>query len=119
MMFFPDTPEEVVREEFYKHDKQEAEFCADYYKVTGSERRQMIIRCLACLEYLPKMKVDKELNLTETEYQFARKCACEREKNQQISEGMLDVDDPEEVQDFKGYLSDIGFADLVNNIMER
>lgn len=114
MMFSQDTPAKVAQEEFYKHDKQEAESWADHEELAGIKRRQFVIRYLACPERLVMMKSDKELNLTDGEYQFARKCACELEKKRW--EEIFDMSDPEDVKGFQEHLSELGFSDLADKI---
>lgn len=114
MMFSQDTPTKVAQEEFYKHDKQEAESWADRGELTGIKRRQFIIKYLSCPERLTMMKSDTNLNLTDEEYQFARKCACEREKKRW--EEIFDMNNPEDVKGFREHLSELGFSDLADKI---
>lgn len=78
----PRTKEDVentIREN-YEELKGDAVYTGKFLHLTDPEYRKHTIQCLACETFLPLLKDDIDLDLTEDELSFAKRCAYEKRK---------------------------------------
>ena len=111
----PETEEEKKRFEleYYEHEKQEAESVAkDFFHLKGKKKRRSVIAQIACVDYLEYMKNDMKLNLTEEEYEYARREAFERLKEEMMKNYFVKKEELES-KEMREYFVSKGFADLL------
>ena len=64
----------------YEELKGDAVYTGKLLHLTDPEYRKHTIQCLACETFLPFLKNDKDLDLSEDELNFAKRCAYEKRK---------------------------------------
>lgn len=111
----PETEEEKEKFEleYYENEKEDAEAAAkSIFHLEGEKKRRSIITQIACVKYLGYMKNDRKLNLSDEEYQYARRIAFERIKEELMKDYFVKEDELES-EEMKEYFTSIGFADLL------
>lgn len=116
-MFSKDVTTEEYCEYMYELDKEDF---ISYYHQQGWEKRglrRFLINGLLHLsdpvERLKLIKKDSELKLTEDEWEYARKIAFKRLRENMIEEYAV-TEDELESDEMKKYFESIGFTDFVN-----
>lgn len=66
----------------YEECKGDAVYTGKHLHLTDVECRKHTIQCLACETFLPFLKNDKDLDLSENELYFAKRCAYEKRKTE-------------------------------------
>lgn len=66
----------------YEELKDDAVYTGNILQLTDVEYRKHIIQCVACETFLPFLKGDRDLDLTEDELNYAKRCAYEKRKTE-------------------------------------
>lgn len=66
----------------YEELKGDAVYTGEFFHLTDTEYKKHIIQYLACEAFLPLLKDDKDLDLTEDELNFAKRCVYEKRKTE-------------------------------------